>query len=182
MTDTSVYPMVFDISTAVVGVVGVVVGLAWLVGTSVDIEPIDLRVCLKACTVSPESNRLPSWVNKSLFSVYPHLKFYDWSNLDPVEWNRLRGAIEDYYNQAKNVTVHDKSTKAEDPSVDDVVYNMASLGAYDVAEFEAGVRVLLLMIYDPEIFNSYDRYKTYTKKVDVFIERYTTLEAAKIDT
>jgi voltage-gated potassium channel Kch len=59
---------------------------------------------------------------------------------------------------------------------------MASLGAYDVAEFEAGVRVLLLMIYDPEIFNSYDRYKTYTKKVDVFIERYTTLEAAKIDT
>lgn len=159
--------MVLDLGTTVVGVLGVIVTLAWIVGKSVDIEPVDPRACLKECRVSPGS--IPKWVRKAVFARYPSIQFYDWSKLDPDEWQRLHGAIRDYYDQlfAQSLPILDPES-----SIDDLVHAYAMIGASDVHEFEAGVRVLLLMIYDKDIFNAFNRHDQYMKKVTFHVERY----------
>ncbi len=159
--------MVLDLGSTVVGVLGVIVTLAWIVGKSVDIEPVDPVACLKGCRVSPGS--VPKWVRKAVFSRYPKIQFYDWSGLDPIEWQRLHGAIREYYGQLFGQSL---PTLDPDSSIDDLIHAYAMIGASDIHEFEAGVRVLLLMIYDSDIFNAYNRHEQYLKKVEAHVNRY----------
>lgn len=181
MPDTADLGM-FDVGTTVVGVAGMVFLLFWLVGHSVDIGCVNPRACLALCGVSPDDNRMPIWVDKVLFAPYPRLRFYDWSNLSqlkPVEWERLHEAIQDFYLQISCVAVG-VDADADSATVDDVVFRLASLSVTTLHEFQATVSVLLLMIYDPDIFNSYDRFKAYNNKLKVHSDRFTAFENTRV--
>lgn len=140
--------------TVLLCVVAVVLTVAWLAGQTVDIEPVDPELCFKACTVEP--GKTPAWVNTKLFANH-NLQFYDWSRLEPTQWHRLRGAIDDYYSIAPPPT-----TAAARATIDDSILQLAVRHPTDR---EASIRVLLLMVYHPDIYNKYDRYAAYTKKV-----------------
>ena len=142
--------------------VGLVV-LAWVTGQTVDIEPVDAQVCFKVCTVEP--GKKPAWVKPGVFDNYS-LQFYDWSQLDSIEWHRLKGAIHDYYNLLKEYNWVAKKHASTD-SVDDQIL---SLVVGQKMEREACIRVLLLMVYHPEIYNKFNRYEAYNQKVESLLK------------
>lgn len=147
--------------TVVVCVVVVVVTVAWLVGQTIDIEPVDAEACFKACTVEP--GKTPAWVDPVVFRDLK-VQFYDWSKLDPTQWYRLRGAIDDYYDLFRQLRPKPQNA----PTLDETIL---SLTVGKDAEREACIRVLLLMIYHPEIYNKYDRYAAYNAKVDELVTK-----------
>ena len=153
--------------SVLIGVLGVLF-LSWLLGVSVDIEPVNPEACLKACTVNVD--HVPAWVRTAIFDSYD-FQFYDWSQLDPVEWQRLRAAIGDFYR-----LVGQRPLPPRGDTPEHTLYELALVGTGDVTDFEASVRVLLLMVYSGDVYNHFDRYKAYIEKVDRFVKRYEDMQ------
>lgn len=152
--------------------VGLVV-VAWVTGRTVDIEPVDAQECFKVCTVEP--GKRPSWVKREVFG-HLNLEFYDWSKLNPTQWYRLKGAIEDYYILLKENNWTPKAApkisaglsvqkESSDSDTDVIDKQILSLTVGNGKDREACIRVLLLMVYHPEIYNKFNRFKSYNEKV-----------------
>ena len=146
--------------------------VAWVTGQTVDIEPVDAQECFKVCTVEP--GKQPAWVKSSVFENYT-LQFYDWSKLNPTQWYRLKGAIEDYYillrehkwmdPKLKRSTSSPAQKEQSSSDTDVLDERILSLVVGEGKDREACIRVLLLMVYHPEIYNKFDRFKSYSEKV-----------------
>jgi len=152
--------------TVLVGVLTFVLAIGWALGRDV-VESIDPSEVIEEARVARGA---PRWVDKELFSGCS-ARFYDWSRLGKREWQCLHSAITDYYAQARNDIVGTPEFVGEE-NIDNLVFEYASAGAYDVHEFEAALKTVLLIIVHPKIWESVDRATTFAEVMAVQRERF----------
>lgn len=136
--------------------------VAFLMGRDVDIEPINIELCMD---VARPSRKTPHWVKKELFErvEYP-VVFYDWKKLDSSEWEKLHSAI--------NVLQNDRRMRSPcAKNVHDLVYAMASVYTSDAAEFEAAVQTLQLMIVDMHMLVDFNRVEAFHRATALQMKR-----------
>ena len=144
----------------------IVLSVLWVLGQD-NRRTVDPYELIEQARVAPNT---PRWVDNDLFSGCS-ARFYDWTKVDKLQWQCLHETIEEYYAQAKNDEVGTPKF-ATTENVDDLVFEYASLGAYDVHEFQAALKTVLLIIVHPTIYTSYDRTKTFKAVVKKMCERF----------
>lgn len=142
--------------------------LAWLVGRDIDIQPVDIEKCISSAR---SSKKIPRWVPIHIFQrLSLEVFFYDWSELDAIEWNRLHASIHSISSSTRH---YDLTSLHTCKTIEDLIYMIAFITTHTREDFKATVQTLYLMIVDTEILVSYDRIETYNQKVTALVDRYT---------